>query len=314
MEETSFVYGALAAITLIAAWLLRGSFFRVEEGYLAVRTTFGAAEHLSSDPKRLRTWGPGLHTKRPWDKILTVPLMEQSVELSGDRARTAMAADGTKLRFDAVLRYQPVEERLEDYLFGMRAPREHILGLFTCLLRNEIANLGAGLQGDRLLGGIKPGAIVIDKPANLADDMGSFAILRRERAQLNRNIAEFCRAEIGHRYGVRFNAVDLVDILPPDELAEALNAVIHAHTDAGARYFRAESESEQRVLAAEEGLAIAGSKARAVEREMVTLGEVLGQLEKQGTLHLYLDRRRAEVLGEAKSTYLRAESPRGEST
>ncbi len=311
METTSFAVGLALALSAVALWLTRRSFFRVEEGYLAVRKTFGAAEHVQQGEKRLRTWGPGLHTKRPWDEIIRVPVMEHSVELSGDRARTAMAADGTKLRFDAILRFQPVEERLADYLFGMRAPREHILGLFTCLLRNEIANLGAGKQGDRLLGGARKGS-VLDKPASFADDMGSFAILRRERAQLNRNIAEFCRAEIGNRYGVRFNAVDLVDILPPDELAAALNAVIHAHTDAGARYFRAESECEQRVLSAEEGLAIAGSKARAVEREMVTLGEVLSRLASRGTLQLYLERRRAEVLGEARSTYLRAESASGE--
>ena len=88
--------------------------------------------------------------------------------------------------------------------------------------------------------------------------------------------------------------------------------MIHAHTDAGARFFRAESECEQRVLAAEEGLAIAESKARAVEREMVTLGEVLAQLEAKHTLQLYVERRRAEVLGEARSTYLRAQSARGE--
>lgn len=311
MDTMNFTYGLLLGAALVVAWLIRRSYFRVEEGFLAVKTTFKAAEHLEGDSKRLRTWGPGLHMKRPWDEIIQVPMMEHSVELSGDRARTAMAADGTKLRFDAILRFQPTEDRLADYLFGMRAPREHILGLFTCLLRNEIANMGAGERGDRLLGGLQNGSKAIEKAASLADDMGSFALIRRERAQLNRNIGEFCRAEIGNRYGVRFNAVDLVDILPPDELAAALNAVIHAHTEAGARYFRAESECEQRVLSAEEGLAIADSRARAIEAEMVTLGGVLGQLHEKGTLHLYLDRRRAEVLGEARSTYLRAESSRG---
>jgi regulator of protease activity HflC (stomatin/prohibitin superfamily) len=308
VDSMNFTYGLLLGAVLLAAWLVRLCYFRVEEGFLAVKTTFGAAEHLEGDSKRLRTWGPGLHMKRPWDKILQVQMMEHSVELSGERARTAMAADGTKLRFDAILRFQPTEDRLADYLFGMRAPREHILGLFTCLLRNEIANMGAGERGDRLLGGLKAGTLAIEKAASLADDMGSFALIRRERAQLNRNIGEFCRAEIGNRYGVRFNAVDLVDILPPDELAAALNAVIHAHTEAGGRYFRAESECEQRVLAAEEGLAIAASKAAAVEREMVTLGGILSTLHARGTLNLYVDRRRAEVLGEARSTYLRAEA------
>jgi hypothetical protein len=44
------------------------------------------------------------------------------------------------LRFESILRYLPVENALYDYIFDMRSPREHITSLFTCLLRNEIAN------------------------------------------------------------------------------------------------------------------------------------------------------------------------------
>lgn len=122
------------------AYLATRCLFRVEEGHLAVLTAFGAAERLG--PKgALRSYGPGLHRKLPWQRAHQVALMEQSVDLSGEEGgRNAMAEDGTLLRFDSVLRFLPMEEKLDEYVFGMRAPVEHITGLFTCILRNEIAN------------------------------------------------------------------------------------------------------------------------------------------------------------------------------
>ncbi|NUP12659.1 MAG: SPFH domain-containing protein [Polyangiaceae bacterium] len=309
MNSTMFWTGALAALIAIGIWLVRRSFFRVEEGTVGVVKSFGAAEHVSGDEHRLRTWPPGIHMKWPWETAICVELMEKSVDLSGERGRTAMAADGTKLRFDSILRYQAVEARLSDYLFGMRNPREHVTGLFTCLLRNEIANFGVAPPA-RPAGDAAQPTTALARPKRNSDrptvDMGSFAQLRRERAQLNKAIAEFCHEQIGDRYGIHFNAVDLVDILPPDELAVALNAVIHAESEAGARYFRAEGDCQQQLLAAEEGLAIARTRAMAVEQEMRTLSSYLAKLDDAGTLALYVERRRAEVLGEAKAVYVQA--------
>lgn len=312
MNTIVLLAGAGAALAVVALWLLNKSFFRVEEGNVGVLTSFGAAEFLPGEGRRLRTWPPGLHFKKPWQKVIIVGLMEKSVDLSGERGRTAMAADGTKLRFDSILRYRPVEEKLADYLFGMRKPREHFTGLFTCLLRNEIANFGTvKTEGDApprvgsLTRGVGDKLVLRARPVGPAD-MGSFAQLRRERAQLNKAISEFCHQQIGDGYGITFNAVDLVDILPPDELAVALNAVMHAQSEAGARYFRAEGDCQQQVLAAEEGLAIARTRALAVEREMRTLADFLKKLDDSSTLSLYVDRRRAEVFGEARTLYVQA--------
>ena len=137
-----------------------------------------------------------------------------------------------------------------------------------------------------------------------AEQGGSFALIRRERGRLNKSLERFARAQVGERYGVRFNAVDLIDILPPDELDAALNAVMHAQTEADAMYFRAEGECQQRVLAAQRGIAIAKTRAEAVEREIEVLGESLAALAREGTLSAYVERRRDEVLGEARTTYL----------
>jgi regulator of protease activity HflC (stomatin/prohibitin superfamily) len=278
--------GIAVGLALYGAWILKRCFFQVEQGHLAVLTRFGRALTLPASHS-LRTFGAGLHRKWPWDKVLVVPMMEQNLDLSGEEGgRTAMAADGTILRLDSILRYVPVETELSNFLFGLRSPIEHITGLFTCLLRNEIANFQAP-----------------DSEAGAAE--GSYAVIRRERKELNQRIESFSRTQIGQRYGVRFNAVDLTDILPPDELAQALNAVIQARAEADGALARAEADTEQRILAAERGIDIARSRSEAVETEISLLGKYLADLSRQNTLQAYVARRRAEVTRESRAVYLK---------
>jgi regulator of protease activity HflC (stomatin/prohibitin superfamily) len=277
--------------------------FRVRQGHVAVLSTFGAAVK-DAHGHSLRVFGPGLHFKAPWQHAHDVIMMEQNLELSGEKGGSvAMASDGTLLRLDSILRYQPVEAQLEAFVFGLRAPMEHITGLFQCLLRNEIANF-QGVQGDTQ---VVPAGTEMATRRDLAarQDGGSYALIRRERRMLNERIERFCRERMGDRYGVRFNAVDLTDILPPDELADALNAVINAEAEAEALYARAEGECQQLVLSASRGVEIAGMRATAVEREMATLCGVLEKLHVAGHLPAYVARRRAEVLGEARSSFVK---------
>jgi regulator of protease activity HflC (stomatin/prohibitin superfamily) len=288
--------GLCIGLAAYAAVILVRCSFRVQEGHLAVLTTFGAAECDSR--QQLRTYRPGLHVKKPWQKVVIVRMMEQSVDLSGEEGgRSAMADDGTVLRFDSILRYVPVEAHLHQFLFGLRSPIDHITGLFTCLLRNEIANFRPPV---RL-------ATSNDKPTefDFATQAGSYALIRRERKLLNEHIEAFSREQIGNRYGVQFNAVDLTDVLPPDELADALNAVINAQTDAEARYFRAEAECKQRLVSAERGVEIARSRAQATATEIVTIGAFLEDLAQKGTLDAYVARRNAEVLSDSGTLFLK---------
>jgi regulator of protease activity HflC (stomatin/prohibitin superfamily) len=227
-----------------------------------------------------------------------VAMMEQSLELSGEEGgRTAMAYDGTILRFDSILRFQPVPAELEHFLFDLKSPHEHITGLFTSLLRNEIANFHPpeNANGDM-------------DPASIEATGGAYAQIRRERALLNQRIEEFCRTQIGRRYGVQFNAVDLTDILPPDELANALNAVINTQTEAESLYAHAEAETRQQIVAAEHGVEIAKARGLATELEINTLGDVLARLQAEGTLADYVARRRAEVVSQSKTLYMRSSS------
>lgn len=297
MIELGVALGLLAYLCLV---LTRCS-FRVEEGHLAVLVTFGRAE--MGPGKKLTTYGPGLHFKRPWQRVLTVSMKEHSLDLNQEEGGgTAMADDGTILRLDSFLRYVPVEPLLYDFLFGLEHPLEHIRGLYTCLLRNEIANF-------------RPVAAPAESSPRTAverfdftNEAGSYALIRRERKLLNERITAFCHERIDNRYGIRFSAVDLADILPPDEFADALNAVIQSQSEAEARLFRAEGECQQRLLAAERGVDIAHKRAEAVAVEIKKLGEFLGGLERRGVLGAYVSRRRDEVLSESRTMFLKMDS------
>lgn len=285
-----FLTGLLLALLLMAAWFSRRCGFRVEEGQLGLLSTFGAAQR---EGPALKTFPPGLHGKWPWQQVTRVSMREQALVLSGEKGQHVMAEDGTVLRLDASVRYVPEVAGLEHFVFGLKSPLEHINGLFTCLLRNEIANLA------------KPAAPASTAlAAELDDASGSYGLIRRERSLLNQRIAAASRERLGERYGVRFLAVDLMDILPPDELADALNAVMNARSEADSQRFRAESESRQQLLAAQQGVDIARTHASAVQLEMDTLAEHLGTLERDGVLELYVERRQAEVLSESRTVYV----------
>ena len=282
-----FIYGLLVGAVAFVLYVSVRAVFRVDEGHVAVLTTFGAAETVPGDHARLRTFGPGLHFKLPWSKALRVSLKERNLDLSG---QTAMGADGTVLTFDSILRFSPKKEELNQFLFELARPLEHMNGLFTSLLRTEIADLKA--QGDT--------------SAETAG--GSYGVVRRYRRELNERIDAFARKALADRYGVAFSAIDLTDIHPPEELASALNAVIHAQTDAETRFAHAEADCQQRLLAAQRGVQIAQQQATAAEQEIAELALHLERLQVQGTLDAYVERRRVEVLSQSRTLFLRSAS------
>lgn len=284
-----FPAGLLIGVALFVLWKIRDSYFRVEEGQVGIVVRFGAALH-DADGK-LALAGPGFHLKWPFDEVKLVSLREQLLTLgTGEHTEHAMLNDGTVIRLQSMLRYTPRRENLKEYVFGLHHRKEHVASLFSSLLRNEIANVEAGPS--------------TASDGSLLEENGAFAVVRRDRGLLNRRIAEFAREAFGDRYGIDFHSVDVTDIIPPDELADALNAVISARAEADSMRFRAESECAQRILAAEEGVKIATARAEAVEIEIDELGRHLVTLQQAGVLDAYVTRRKAEVLAEARTLFV----------
>jgi regulator of protease activity HflC (stomatin/prohibitin superfamily) len=216
--------------------------------------------------------------------------MERILDLSGqDNGRYAMAADGTMLRLDSKIRFQPKRENYFSYLFELKNPMEHIKEMFTCLLRNEIANYSSSTP-------------------NEDGFIGSYSEIRKDRSRLNYEMETFCKTKIGQKYGIKFNGVDLIDILPPQELETALNAIQNAKAEADTMYARAEADVRQRILAAEQGVEIAKIKAQAAALDIQTQGNAIEKILDLGLFNHYLRHRRTEILGDARLTFVQKEN------
>ncbi|MBM4253030.1 MAG: SPFH domain-containing protein [Deltaproteobacteria bacterium] len=297
----TFYLAVFIGLTIYALYGLSRCLFQVSEGEIAVISAFGKSKFSNVSSKQLKVYAPGLHLKLPWECVQKVSMKEQILELSGDESGiTAMTADGTTLAINAIVRITLAKDSLYQFIIGLEHPIDHLKSWFTCLLQDQIANFDQKLRTS------------VPSQGTLAssDDikLGSYAVIRRERRLLNQGIQEFCRHQIGDRYGVSFDGIDLTDILPPDELAEALNSVINAHSEAQSLLARTEGECEQQVIAAAKGLDIAKARAQAVEQEISTMVDVLAKLQKDGTLSAYLERRRAEVYADARTSYIKRPS------
>lgn len=282
----SFFSGICVGLALLLFQIIRRSFFSVEEGHVAVLENFGRVLTDSSDKNKLKTFMAGIHFKYPWQDFKIVSLMDQFWDLETDtEGKTTMTLDGTALQIKSALRFRINPNDIYHYLFGVARPAEHLKGLFVCLLKQEIARF---------------------KDDNLEVELeSSYAHIRQERGVLHQHILNFFGEKITNKYGIQFDAIDLVDIFPPEELAQALNAVLNAKAETEAQFARAQAECSNRLMAAEEGVIIAGDHAQAAQIEILTMAEKLKELERDGTLDLYIDRRKSEIINDSKNVYLR---------
>jgi regulator of protease activity HflC (stomatin/prohibitin superfamily) len=273
------IIGIFLGCALVAAIVFLRAGFRVDNGNIAVLEVFG---RFARDGKAVRTIVPGLHWRRPWARVVAVSLAERSLSLDDKHnAIEALASDGTRIRVNARLRYRVAPERVATYLAEAKDAREHLAGLFRVIVREQIARFEPN-----------------------ADELAAYTGLRVRMTELQERILEAMQPAALEHYGVRATAVDLLQIDPPEELVDALNAVITAESEAAALVSRTELQCQQRMLAAEHAVTIANARARATESEIRTIGYELATLADQGVLRDYVARRRIEVLGGSHRVYL----------
>lgn len=259
------------------------TFYQVEEGHCAVVTRFGKLHSdQSGQPIIVK---PGLHTKLPWEKLHTFSIMERSMALREKmREVELLARDGTLLRFSPQVRFQFQPQQCAVYLFGMQHPITHLREVFRSLLSTEVARFGS-----------------IDAPE------GSYAEIRRDYAQLNERFKQkFLESRLEEKYGIKLYAIEISEILPPADLAQALNSVQKIEAENKALISRCDAECAQRLAVAKHAVSIATLKAEAAETEITILGNTMRELLKMGTLHAYLKRRRHEVTAQSKTLYFNA--------
>ncbi len=275
MYLDGIILGSLVFVAIIGY----RCYFTVNEGECALLTSFGKPVNGAC--------GPGAHCRFPWYKIHRISIRERLSPVAQGSADALLARDGTPLRIDATVRYRVQPDDLERYLFGLESSADHLDYYYQSILRTAIANFDAEIP-------------------NTAGT--SFEVLRRERRQLVEELNRQYRTHIAEHYGIDFNAIDVSALSPPQELEDALNAVLQAQTLANSQRDQAEALSEQRLIAADNAVRIAQSNANAIRDEIIVLGRYLRELMKQGTLNDYVHHRRAEILSQSKTIFVRSES------
>lgn len=278
---TGFAGGLVTCIVLLVA--VFGA-FKVEEGHVASLTSFGKAMREANG--KLKLWQPGLHMKMPWHQAHQFSLMEKSVELrTNDQAFYAIAQDGTNLNLDTHIRIKASEENAEALLYKIENPVKHLKDYLSCVLRNEVANFGDTLS---------PGE--------------AFIRLRNGKKVFLSQYQKATEKQLKDRYGLELLGLDIVDVIPPEELATSLNSVQTAKAEGEQQIARAYALRETRMLSARESLEIAKAEGAASEKEIKVLGFHLSELKKKGTLLDYVTRRENEVYKKSRMSVVRKDT------
>lgn len=277
---TSLVLGAAIGAGLVALYAFFTAGFRVDNGNAAVLTVFG--RFVRGEGRKVKTFGPGLHWKAPWATPIVVSLAERSLGLDEkSKSIEALASDGTRIRVNARLRYRVTQDGVARFVADAKDAVEHLAGLFCVTVREQVARFE-------------------QKP----EELSAYTSLRLRMHELQQRIQDAMKQAALDEYGIAVASVDLLQIDPPEELVDALNAVITAESEARALVSRTELQAQQRLLAAEQAVAIANAHALAQEAEIRTVGKELTTLADQGVLRDYVARRQLELLGESQRVYL----------
>jgi regulator of protease activity HflC (stomatin/prohibitin superfamily) len=279
----TLIYGLISGSITSLAFLGYLSFFKVEEGHVASLSEFGKAKREQNG--ELRFWPPGIHFKKPWEKVHLLSLMEKTIDLQGEaHSFHTMARDGTTLILKSNVRICADLENAEAILYQVEKPMEQVQDYLTCALRSEIANFGDKLD---------PGEVFIQ--------------LRMQQSWFLKTYQAAVAEDLKSRYGVKLLGLDLVDMSPPQELAIALNSVQTARADGESMIARARALRERKLFSAVERLKISRTESQATEVEMKTIGQNLITLDSSGTLGDYVSRREDEVYRQSKLSIIKEE-------
>src|SRR5947207_467987 len=172
----SFLLGYIVGV--LAWFLFRylvAGLYTVNQNERAVKTSFGRAQRApgnattADDPiseglgpeeltrynyPQVRVIMPGgPYFKWPWEKVYKVSVATQTINMAHDpenpdanRAGTILEAvtkDQLNTGLTGQIRYRVSERNLYAYLFGVKKPIVHVMGYFTSVLRERIANFEA---------------------------------------------------------------------------------------------------------------------------------------------------------------------------
>ena len=307
-------------------------FFTVDQNERAVKTRFGRAVRLGKgttlespianalnekDKERyvyplvqvIKPGGP--YFRWPWEKVYKVSVATQTINMAQDLETPTANQNGTIL--DAVtkdqlnigltgqIRYQPSEQNLYAYLFGVKNPVVHVMGYFIAILRQRIASFES--PNSQLL---EENDIELD-----AGLIGGVSIndLRKNLNEINNFMEQEC-ASASARYGIDLDASLITGIDPPHEVESALAAINTAHNEVSSDISLAKAQADQTIVQSKRAVEIETLRAQAEVEPLDSLAEQLAVIKANGpaALDAYLRNVRLGLYARAQNIILEVEN------
>jgi regulator of protease activity HflC (stomatin/prohibitin superfamily) len=326
----SILAGVIAGFMawFLVRYLVAG-LFTVNQNERAVKTSFGRAERIGrattlDDPiaeslrpeeaeryawPQVRVIPPGgPYFKWPWEKVHKVPIATQTVNMAFDPETPAANQGGTMLEavtkdqlntgLTGQIRYRVSEKNLYAYLFGVKRPIVHVMGYFTSVLRERIANFEAPP--------VTAAAGPIPTPEIATAAIGvSINDLRKNLRDINEHMDRECKGSEA-RYGIALDASLITGIDPPGEVESALAAINTAYNQVSSDISLAQAGADQKRVQSKRAVEIETLKAQAELEPLRALAEQLRVLQASGpaALGAYVRNVRLKLFSEARRVIL----------
>ena len=323
------------AIGFIAWFLVRylvAGLYTVNQNERAVKTSFGRAERVGKattlqdpiaeallaeekeryDYPQVRVIPPGgPYYKWPWQKVYKVSVATQTVNMAYDPENPSANQGGTVLEavtkdqlntgLTGQIRYRVSEKNLYAYLFGVKRPIVHVMGYFTSVLRERIANFEAPPPAPAAQSGI-----VIPTPEIATAAIGvSINDLRKNLRDINEHMDRECKSSEA-RYGIALDASLITGIDPPGEVESALAAINTAYNQVSSDISLAQAGADQKLVQSKTAVEIETLKAQAEVEPLKALADQLRELKKSGpdALPAYVRNVRLKLFSDARRAIL----------
>jgi regulator of protease activity HflC (stomatin/prohibitin superfamily) len=322
-------------VGFVAWFLLRylaAGIYTVDQNERAVKTSFGRAErvgkattlqdpiaeHLRPEERerynypQVRVIPPGgPYFKWPWEKIYKVSVATQTVNMAFDPESPSANQQGTSLEavtkdqlntgLTGQIRYRVSEKNLYAYIFGVKRPIAHVMGYFTAVLRERIANFEAPASAKTT-----PPAHGIPTPELATAAVGiSINDLRKNLRDINEHMDRECNSSEA-RYGIALDASLITGIDPPREVEAALAAINTAYNQVSSDISLAQAAADQKMVQSKTAVEIETLKAQAEVEPLKSLAAQLRELQRTGpdALPAYVRNVRLKLFSEARRAIL----------
>ncbi len=305
--------------------------YTVNQDQRAVRTSFGRAERVGTtttlqDPiaeslrpeereryayPQVRVIAPGgPYFKWPWQKIYKVSIATQTLNMAYDPESPTANQGGTVIEavtkdqlntgLTGQIRYRVSEKNLYSYIFGVKRPIVHVMGYFTSVLRERIANFEAPPIPPKALD------VPIPTPEIATAAIGvSINDLRKNLRDINDHMDRECKSSEA-RYGIALDASLITGIDPPAEVESALAAINTAYNQVSSDISLAQASADQKLVQSKTAVEIETLRAEAEVEPLKALANQLRELKKSGpdALPAYVRNVRLKLFSEARRAIL----------